>query len=129
MYFYDTALAACLLGIDSEDTLAVHPLRGALFRNMVVNEFLKRNLHQGRTPQLYFYRDRSQHEVDLVDVDGLNVHLYEIKSSMTFNADFLKNLRYLQALLPDHVASAQVIYDGKETLNTSFDGVRNFRAL
>lgn len=129
IYFYDTALAAYLLGIDSEQTLAVHPLRGALFENMVVNEMMKSDLNKGREPQLYFYRDHSQREVDLLRVDGLAVHLYEIKSGMTFNADFFKNLRYLQALMPKEIASTQVIYDGVEQRDTTFDGIRNFRSL
>lgn len=129
LFFYDTALAAYLLGIDSEQTLSVHPLRGALFENMVVNEMKKRELNQGREPQLYFYRDHSQREIDLLRADGFALHLYEIKSAMTYNADFFKNLRYLQALMPKEVASTQVIYDGAEQRDTQFDGIRNFRNL
>ncbi|MDR1339371.1 MAG: DUF4143 domain-containing protein [Prevotellaceae bacterium] len=41
MYFYDTGLAAYLLGIADENQLQTHPLRGALFKNMVINEILK----------------------------------------------------------------------------------------
>lgn len=129
IYFYDTALAAYLLGIESEQTLALHPLRGALFENMVVNEMMKRDLNQGREPHLYFYRDHSQREIDILRIEDSAVHLYEVKSSMTFNPDFFKNLRYLQALMPSDVASTQVIYDGTEQRDTTFDGIRNFRSL
>lgn len=41
IYFYDTGLAAYLLGIDPEQTMAIHPLRGALFENLVINEMIK----------------------------------------------------------------------------------------
>lgn len=65
----------------------------------------------------------------MIRADGLALHLYEIKSAMTYNADFFKNLRYLQALMPKEVASTQVVYDGTERRDTPFDGIRNFREL
>ncbi|MBW2655658.1 MAG: DUF4143 domain-containing protein, partial [Deltaproteobacteria bacterium] len=37
LYFFDTGLAAFLLGIQREDHIASHPLRGALFENFVIS--------------------------------------------------------------------------------------------
>ena len=39
LYMTDVALAAALLGIQTAQQMAVHPLRGAFFETMVVNEF------------------------------------------------------------------------------------------
>ena len=112
LYFYDTGLACYLLGIEHEQTLRVHPLRGALFENMVMNELMKTDLNRGRRPDLYFYRDQSQHEVDVVRIEGLQAELYEMKSSMTYHPDFFKNLKYVAGLIPEEVKTAGVIYDG-----------------
>ena len=40
LYFYDVGFAAYLIGIERAEQIATHPLRGALFENMVVVEAL-----------------------------------------------------------------------------------------
>ena len=61
LYFYDTGIAAFLLGITTEQQMDVHPLRGSLFENMVINDMLKLELNRGNNmQQLFFYRDKSQ---------------------------------------------------------------------
>jgi uncharacterized protein len=57
LYFYDVGLAAYLLGIQTDAHVATHPLRGALFENLVVAEVLKWYWHRGRRAGLHFYRD------------------------------------------------------------------------
>lgn len=129
IYFYDTGLASFLLGINDEQSLQNHPLRGSLFENMVVNEMMKKQFNAGATPNLYFYRDQSQHEIDVINVMAQHLELYEIKSAMTYNQGFFKNMSYLQQLLPEEIIKTAVIYDGKEERNTTFNGLINFRNL
>ena len=57
LYFYDVGLAAHLIGIEHAEQLASHPLRGALFENMIVVECLKYRFNRGRRSNLSFYRD------------------------------------------------------------------------
>ena len=66
LYFYDTGLACYLLGVRDARDMANSPLRGALFENMVVADRLKACYNAGLDSNLYFYRDKSQHEVDLL---------------------------------------------------------------
>ncbi|MBQ7237891.1 MAG: ATP-binding protein [Bacteroidales bacterium] len=116
LYFCDTGLACWLMGIQTVEQLDVHPLRGSLYENLVINDFVKDKYNRGEEPNLYFYRDQRQHEVDLLDVlpDG-TMAAYEIKSSRTYRPDFDVQLKYLQSLMPDKVVSTQVIYDSEET--------------
>ena len=51
--FYDTGLAAFLLGINSIEQLDVHPLRGSLMENLVVNDIVKHGCNQGREESLF----------------------------------------------------------------------------
>ncbi|WP_373287735.1 DUF4143 domain-containing protein [Sphingobacterium alkalisoli] len=91
LYFYYTGLACFLLGIENEQQLAMHPLRGAIFENMVVLEFFKNRYNQGKLPHLYFYRDKSQHEVDLIEEKGTKLYAYEVKSAKAFTKNFIKS--------------------------------------
>ena len=55
VYFYDTGLACYLMNITSVEQLAVHPLRGQLFENLAVVEFMKRNYNNGGRRQMIYY--------------------------------------------------------------------------
>ncbi|MEZ4968374.1 MAG: ATP-binding protein [Flavobacteriaceae bacterium] len=127
IYFCDTGLACFLLGIENEQQLATHPLRGNLFENMVILEFLKNRYNQGKLPNLYFYRDKSQNEVDLIEEKGTQLYAYEIKSAKAFTKSFVKTLDYIRKIAGNDVVSTQVIYDGENDINTPENGMLNFR--
>lgn len=129
IYFYDTGLACFLLGIETPQQLAVHPLRGVLFENMVVLEFFKNKFNKGGVPNYYFYRDKNQKGVDLIEEKANEIKAYEIKSAQLFNKNFIKNLDYIKNLLGEDVVSTQVIYDGELTVHSSENGMINFRNI
>ena len=84
---------------------------------------MKNRYNNAKEPNLYFYRENSGREVDIVQVTPGGLDLYEVKAGSTFQSDFTKNLKYLQSLLPD-VKSATVIYDG-ETQGKSLLNLRD----
>ena len=122
IYFYDTGLAAWLLGIRSEEQLELHPLRGNLFENMVINDFYKHFYNLGERAELYFYRDKSQREVDLLlsNPDG-TLRAFEIKSGKTFRTDYFDGLEYLQKTIGDKLQSTAVLYDGDQELQQQYN--------
>ena len=126
VYFYDTALACYLLGIETEAQLSVHPLRGALFENMVINTALKERMNKGKDPHLFFYRDRSI-EVDLVFIQGNELSVFEIKSAKTFHKDFFKGINYLSPVFGKRIIRSALIYDGLQELPSMQNGAYNFR--
>src|SRR4030042_214849 len=83
LFLNDTALASYLLGLHDRETLITSPSFGNLFETMIVTDFLKRFLHFGQMPSVYYLRTRDGLEVDLVVELGQKLHLFEIKSSMT----------------------------------------------
>lgn len=129
VYFYDTGLICWLLGITCAQDLEKHPMRGALFENMVVVEKLKQCYNAGKTSNLFFYRDQSQNEVDIIQESGLNIEAYEVKSAKNFNSDFLSTIHYLEKIMPTTIARSGVIYDGTEEIRTEIEGVFNYRTL
>lgn len=114
LFFYDTGLAAYLMGINSVEQIAVHPLRGMLFENLIVTEVMKYFLNNGRRPGLMFYRDSNGNEVDLVIQRGTDVVPIEIKSAATVNRDFFKGLKRFKASVSSS-ADGILVYGGSET--------------
>ncbi|MDE3182632.1 MAG: ATP-binding protein [Bacteroidota bacterium] len=127
LYFYDTGLVCFLLGIENEKQLSVHPLRGAIFENLVVLEFIKMRFNAGKLPNLFYYRDQSQHEVDMISEKGNSLYAYEVKSARSFHKNFTANLDYFRKAVGKQVVSTQVIYDGEININTPENGIVNFR--
>lgn len=113
VYFADTGLLCHLLGIRKPEDLRLHPLRGAVFENFVVNEVQKVFLHNGERPPLYFWRHRRGLEVDLIIDLGLRKIPVEIKSGETVAADFFNSLDQYTKL--SHDPGGILVYGGQET--------------
>lgn len=114
IYFYDVGLACWLLGIKTVEQLRLHPLRGALFENLVVLEVLKSLRNQGLRDPMYFFRDSNGLEIDLLLDHAEGLQLVEIKASQTVSTPLFKNLRTVSTLLGDRVKSQHLIYGGSE---------------
>ncbi len=112
VYFYDTGLLCFLLGITEPVHLVNHPLRGAIFENMVVADILKQRHHSVLPSNLYFYRDHSGIEVDLLMDNGGQVTPIEIKSSATWNKDFQKGIKALGNIIDNTKKPGYVVYNG-----------------
>ncbi|MCH5233254.1 MAG: ATP-binding protein [Muribaculaceae bacterium] len=130
LYFYDTGLLCTLLGINDDIQLKNYPIRGAIFENLVVNNFVKKSFNAGKKPRLSFYRDKTGREIDLILERPEGLSLFEIKASTGYNPDFFKNIRYFEKTFPDKVISSAIIYDGitSETGDPKA-GIYNFRDL
>ena len=126
IYFYDSGLVCYLLGIRTSEQLNTHPLRGEIFENMVVGDMIKNIYNKGDDNNLFFYRDKSQHEVDVVQDDGLQLKAYEIKSAQIINTDFYKNLDYFRKLIGKDLISSQIIYTGEQELMSNENGYINY---
>lgn len=94
VYFYDSALVCYLLGIKNELQLTTHPLRGAIFEGMVVTELVKKRTNIGQPINLFYWRDKTGHEIDVIVDDANTLLPIEIKSGSTFNAEYFKNITY-----------------------------------
>jgi predicted AAA+ superfamily ATPase len=126
LYFVDTGLACWLLGLRSEEQLALHPLRGALFENWVVGECFKARLHQGLPADLWFWRDNNGLEADLLfevpTPQGLRLQTIEIKSGRTVTPDTVRAGQRSAAFAPDEALMPWLIHGGTQAYERS--GVR-----
>lgn len=113
LYFHDVGLACRLLGIQEESQLKTHPLRGSLFENMIVADILKTRYNQGLDPQLYFWRDNTGLEIDLLIERGQQLQPVEIKSGETFIFSWLENLNKWASLAKDRITHPTLCYGGE----------------
>lgn len=123
IYFYDTGLLCYLLKVRGPLDLFEHSMRGAIFENWVISERMKSAFNLGKEHPFYYWRDTKGHEVDLVADTGETLYPIEIKSARTFNADFIKNLKYLNELQgADKTGQppGECVYTGPEIFE--FDG-------
>jgi len=116
LYFYDTGLLCYLLGINSMEQLNVHPLRGNIFENFIISEYIKKKNNNGEEADLYFWRDQKGHEIDLIEDRSSYLFPIEIKMSETFNKSFIKNIEYLNKLQKSDLSECKIkgnlIYSG-----------------
>ena len=113
LYFNDTGLASFLLNIQSPDQLITHYLRGNLFENMIIMEFIKKRFNDAQPPNLYFFRDSNKNEVDCIFED-IDMKAIEIKSSRTFSTSFVDGLMTFSKVAGLNSENGYVIYGGDE---------------
>lgn len=119
LYFLDTGLLCYLLRIQSPQDLRLHGSRGAIFESFVVSDLLKNFLNRGREADLYFWRDSTGHEIDVVIDRGLERIAVEIKSSQTVAEDFFSGIDFWRKLVGDPEAPSALVYGGDRTYRRS----------
>lgn len=112
LYFYDTGLACSLLGITEEGQLEAHPLKGALLENMMIMDLLKQRLNKGMPDNLYFWRDKTGNELDLLIDDFTTLKAIEIKAGATISGDYFKGLLYFKESAKERKIASVVYYTG-----------------
>ena len=113
IYFLDSGLAAWLMGIRSAETLETHAARGALFESWVVSELYKKRLNTGLPIDLFFWRDNTGNEVDLIIEKEKGLQPIEIKSGSTYASDWSQGLKKWQALAKNKSLEPAILYGGE----------------
>lgn len=114
LYFHDPGLAAWLLGIQSAAAIETHPMRGPLFETWVVSELLKGRYNLGKRSNLFFWKDRSGREVDVVIDTGVKLIPIEVKSGQTLASDFFRGLNAWMRISGEASAKPWLVYGGPE---------------
>jgi len=128
IYFYDVGLVCSLLGIRKVSHLDNNPFKGAIFETMVVVEMVKYFTNKGIEPPIYYWRDKTGHEIDVLIDTSRNIYPIEIKSGKTFTSNWFKNIIYWQKLSGQK--NAYLLYAGNQEQNRSdLKIVKNWKNL
>jgi hypothetical protein len=119
LYFYDTGLASWLLGLQGPDSLSIHPLRGSLFESLAISELLKGRFNRGLPSNLFFWRNNSGDEIDVIVEQGDTLIPIEIKSGQTVTRDFFTGLSKWIRWAGSSAGPPYLIYGGNEDQSRS----------
>ena len=98
LYFLDTGLLCYLLRIRNAEDVSFNSMRGQIFENFVFLEFYKFFANIGEIPPLFFWRDRTGHEIDFIIDAGKKLIPVEAKSGETVVNSFFDGLNYFKSL-------------------------------
>ncbi len=98
LYFTDTGLCSYLTEWSSPQTLEAGAMSGAILETWVINEIIKSYKHNGRKPPVYYFRDKSKKEIDLLIIENGTVYPIEIKKTSAPDKRLLKNFFALEKL-------------------------------
>lgn len=113
LYFYDTGVACSLLGISQAMQIAAHVTKGPLFENMIVSELLKERFNTGATDNLYYWRDKTGNEIDILLDKAGKLTIIELKAGETISPDFFRGLKYFSSL-NNKTVQKLLVYGGNE---------------
>ncbi len=129
LYFHDTGLAAFLLGIRDPEHLSIHASRGALFENFVISELLKQRFNAGLSANLYFWRNNTGDEIDVIIEQGGKLQPIEIKSAQTIAPQFMSGLNKWMGSAGKSALPPQLVYGGTESMTRNGVQIMSWQAI
>jgi predicted AAA+ superfamily ATPase len=76
-YFYDNGIRNALIG--AYNAPAIRQDTGVLWENYLISERIKNNLNHNLHKDLYFWRTYDGQEIDLLEIEGDEIHAFEFK--------------------------------------------------
>ncbi len=115
LHFLDTGLVCSLLGIRTQEQLLQHPLRGPIFESFIIAEIVKTRFSGGLRDPLYYWRDKSGHEVDCLIERGIQMMAVEIKAGRTITSEMFRDLTYFYEISKQSARESFLAYGGEES--------------
>ena len=97
LYFYDTGLCCYLSGWQTTETLSIGAMCGAILETYVISEILKSYQYNGKSVNMYFYRDKEKKEIDLLIERNGKFYPIEIKRTASPKESDVKNFETVKS--------------------------------
>ena len=115
IYFLDTGIVSNLCGWYTKETLMNGAIAGNIYETFVVSEIVKSYRNNGIKPNIYYYRDTNNNEIDLLIYEDNTLYPIEIKKTMTPNIKDIKNFRILEEAYPTvNIGTGGLICNSKD---------------
>ena len=102
--------------MDAQTLHANRLLLGQLLETFVFQELRRQASGQPEPVAFYHFRNRDDHEVDIVLTRGDALAGVEVKASGTVRSEDFRGLRKLQEIAGDQFVCGVVLYDGEVSL-------------
>ena len=99
VYFMDTGLVCYLTGWNAPQTLENCAMSGELLETYVISEIVKSWWHNGKQPNIYYYRDKDRREIDVILEENGVLYPIEIKKKSNPNAGDIKAFDAVETVL------------------------------
>lgn len=99
VYFMDTGLVCYLTGWNAPQTLENCAMSGELLETYVISEIVKSWWHNGKQPNIYYYRDKDRREIDVILEENGVLYPIEIKKKSNPNAGDIKAFDAIETVL------------------------------
>ena len=110
IYFLDTGLCSYLTNWETSKNLESGAMSGAMFETFVVAEIIKSYVHNAKTPNIYYYRDKDRKEIEKKKKKNGKLYPIEIKKSASPGKAAIKNFKVLEPI------TAEPAHAGLESL-------------
>lgn len=121
LYLRDTGLLHHLLNIDSLESLANHPIRGASWETFVIEDLIRRERLAHPHSQCFFWRTAAGAEVDLLFERGGELFAIEVKTARAVSPYLTRSLKAVAADLDIRRAAVIDQGPGREALAPGID--------
>jgi predicted AAA+ superfamily ATPase len=123
LYFMDTGLASYLAGWTTPEALELGTSAGSFFETFVITEIIKSYYHNGVKPNLYYYRDNKQNEIDLLIYQDNQFYPIEIKKTATPNEADIKTFKIFAQLEKVAFGSLICLTNKPQALNPTVNAI------
>ena len=125
IYFTDTGLVCYLCRWLTPDNLRLGAMSGAIYETYVISEIIKSYYNKADIPDLFFYRDASGKEIDLLIYQNNCLYPIEIKKTSSPNLKDIKHFSVLQEFKDIEIGDGGVICNHDKLLPLQ----NNFRVI
>ena len=116
LHMGDTGVACALLRLDAQTLHANRTLLGQLLETFVFQELRRQASGHSEPIAFHHFRNRDDHEVDIVLEQGAALAGVEVKASGTVRVEDFRGLKKLQEIAGDRFTCGVVLYDGEVSL-------------
>jgi len=116
VYFLDTGLASHLCSWSTPEALRDGAQGGGMLETYAFAEILKSYWHNGDNPNIYFYRDTDQKEIDFVIERNMTLYPMEVKKTANPDATDFKQFKTL-SVFKKKIGTGAVICLYKRTIS------------
>jgi predicted AAA+ superfamily ATPase len=119
IFFYDPGIVCSLLSLTSSEQLFANYMRGNIFESMIIADLLKQQRNNGMQPSCYYWRDKSDFEIDCIIEHGGKLTPIEIKASQKADLEALNKLQPWNKLAKTDPSDNILVYGGDEDWQTN----------
>lgn len=117
IFISDSGMLSAAIGLGHDSFADQFEQTAPAFETFVLGEIVKQNSWLERPGQVYYYRDASEREIDIVvELPGGDTIAIEVKSSSTVRPKDFRHLRFMRDKLGGKLKSGVILYTGQQTI-------------